>query len=271
MNRGLLVKSVRDSASVTVLLAMALLLAEGLLGYVLPTVMSQFSDQLLQVPFFRTIITALLGTDIGDSLVPTTLIAIAWVHPVVLAIVWTHAIVFCTRVPAGEIDRGTIDVLLGLPVSRWNIYVAETIVLLLTGLVVLMMGLLGHRLGILSVDLDKRPGVGQLMGIVANLYCLYVAVGGLAFLVSAMSSHRGRAVAIVFGILLFSFLLNFLAQFWSPAQAVAFVSLLNYYQPLPMLRTGVWPVADMMVLAGFGAVMWTAGGIWFARRDICTV
>jgi hypothetical protein len=38
-----------------------------------------------------------------------------------------------------------------------------------------------------------------------------------------------------------------------------------------MLRTGDWPIADMIVLAGFGAVMWTAGGIWFARRDICTV
>ena len=67
MNRGLLVKSVRDSGTVTVLLAAALLLAEGLLGYVLPTVMSDFSDQLLQVPFFRTIITALLGRTVART------------------------------------------------------------------------------------------------------------------------------------------------------------------------------------------------------------
>lgn len=271
MNRGLLLKSLVDARAVTVLLATAMLLAEGVLSYVLPTVMTDFSSQILQVPFIRTMISALLGADIGDSLVPATFIAIAWVHPVVLAIVWTHAIVFCTRVPAGEIDRGTIDLLLSLPVSRWQVYVAETVVFLGTGLAVLAMGMLGHRLGILSLAPRDRPGLGRMLVIVANLYCLYMAVGGLAFLVSAISDRRGRAIAAVFGILLASFLLNFLAQFWPPAQAVRFLSLLNYYQPLPLVRTGDLPVWDIFILTGFAAVTWTAGGVWFARRDVCTV
>jgi hypothetical protein len=111
--------------------------------------------------------------------------------------------------------------------------------------------------------------------VTVNLFCLYLAVGGLACLVSAMSERRGRAVATVFGILLASFLLNFLAQFWPPAEAVSRLSVLHYYKPLGVLRPGVmdagWPVADMLVLAGFAAVTWTAGGLWFARRDICTV
>ena len=271
MNRGLLFKSFVDARTVTVLLAVAMLLAEGVLSYVLPTVMQDFSSQLLQVPFFRAIISALLGADIGDTLVPATFIAIAWVHPVVLAIVWTHAIVFCTRVPAGEIDRGTIDVLLSLPVSRWQVYVAETIVFLATGLAVVTMGMFGHRLGILSLASEDRPALGRMLVIVANLYCMYMAVGGLAFLVSAVSSRRGRAIATVFGILLASFLLNFLTQFWPPAQAVSFLSLLNYYQPLPLVRTGDLPVGDMVILLGFAATTWTAGGVWFARRDVCTV
>ncbi len=271
MNRGLLLKSLVDARAVTVLLAVAMLLAEGVLSYVLPTVMQDFSGQLLQVPFFRTIISALLGADIGDTLVPETFIAIAWVHPVVLAILWTHAIVLCTRVPVGEIDRGTIDLLLSLPVSRWQVYVAETVVFLATGLAVLGMCMLGHRLGILSLAPQERPGLGRMMVIAANLYCLYMAVGGLAFLVSAASNRRGRAVAAVFGILLASFLLNFLAQFWSPAQTLSFLSLLNYYQPLPLVRTGQLPVGDMVILTGFAAVTWTTGGVWFARRDVCTV
>ena len=271
MNRGLLLKSFVDARAVTVLLATALLLVEAVLSYVLPTIMVDFSSQILQVPFIRTMISALLGADVGDALVPATFIAIAWVHPVVLAIVWTHAIVFCTRVPAGEIDRGTIDLLLSLPVSRWQVYVAETVVFLGTGLAVLVMGLLGHRLGILSVAPQDRPGLGLLLVIVANLYCLYMAVGGLAFLVSAVSNRRGRAIATVFGILLASFLLNFLAQFWSPARTVSFLSLLDYYQPLPLVRTGDLPVGDMVILLGFAAATWTAGGVWFARRDVCTV
>ena len=141
MNRGLLLKSFIDARAVTLLLAVAMLLAEGVLSYVLPTVMQDFSSTLLQVPFFRTIISALLGADIGETLLPATFIAIAWVHPVVLAILWTHAIVMGTRVPAGEIDRGTIDLLLSLPVSRWQVYIAETVVFLATGLAVVAMGM----------------------------------------------------------------------------------------------------------------------------------
>lgn len=271
MNRGLLVKSVRDGTVVVVMLAVALLLIEAVLSYVLPTVMADYSDTLMQLPFFRPIIQALLGADIGDQLLPQTLIAVAWVHPAVLALVWTQAIVFCTRVPAGEIDRGTIDLLLGLPVSRWQVYIAETVVFLAAGLLMLSMGLVGHRIGIMTIPAEHRPAIGRMLVIVANLYCLYVAVGGLAFLVSATGHRRGRAVAVVFGILIFSFVLNFVVQFWEPGRMFAFLSMLNYYQPLPMVRTGVWPTGDMLTLLASGAVLWTAGGIWFARRDICTV
>lgn len=271
MNRGLLLKSVRDATAVTVLLSAALLLIETVLSYVLPTVMADFSDTLLQLPFFQAMLQALLGADIGTQLLPQTLIAVAWVHPAVLALVWTQAIVSGTRIPAGEIDRGTIDLLLGLPVSRWQVYVAETIVFLAAGLVMLLAGLVGHRLGILSIAAEERPGLGTMLVIVANLYCVYAAVGGLAFMVSAIGSHRGRAISVVFGILVFSFVLNFLVQFWEPARMMSFLSVLNYYQPLPMVRTGEWPLGDMITLAGSAAVFWVAGGIWFARRDICTV
>jgi ABC-2 type transport system permease protein len=231
----------------------------------------------LQVEFFRTIIKALLGTDIGDMLGPEAIMAIAWVHPVVLAIIWTHAIVFCTRVPAGEIDRGTVDVLFGLPASRWRVYLSETAVLAGSGVLLVVMGLLGHRLGMLTAESAHRPPLGPLTAVTANLFCLYLAVGGLAFLISAVSDRRGRAIAVVFAILLASFLLNFLAQFWRPAEMISFLSLLSYHKPLLVMRGGgedtwgAWPLADMAVLIGFAAATWTAGGIWFARRDICTV
>ncbi len=277
MNRGIILKAVHESAGVTALLAAALMLVEAILAYVLPTFVEGLSGTLLQLEFFRTIIQAMLGTDVGEYLSPEAFSAIAWVHPVVLAIFWTHAILFCTRVPVGEIDRGTIDVLFGLPVSRFEVYASETVVFFGTGVVVVIMGLLGHRLGIMSVAAARRPGFATLLVVVANLYCLYLAVGGLAYLVSSMSNRRGRAIGIVFALLLASFLLNFLAQFWEPAKKIAFLSVLNYYQPLLVLRDaagGSWPrfpVADMLTLAIAGCVLWTAGAVCFARRDICTV
>jgi ABC-type transport system involved in multi-copper enzyme maturation permease subunit len=271
VNRGLLIKSMREAAAATAILCVALLLIEVILASILPTLWNEFSGMLLQIEFFQAIIKALLGTDIGDMLGPEALMAIAWVHPVVLAIIWTHAIVLCTRVPAGEIDRGTVDVLFGLPVSRWCAYWTETAVLAGSGVFLIAMGLLGHRLGLLTAEWDQKPALGPLIAVTANFFCLYLAVGGLAMLVSAVSDRRGRAIAVIFAILLASFLLNFLAQFWRPAEMVSFLSVLSYHKPLIVMRSGGWPLGDMAVLFGFAVATWLAGGIWFARRDICTV
>jgi ABC-2 type transport system permease protein len=274
VNRGLLLKSVHEAAAVTVILSAALMVVEAVLAFALPALWSEFSDLLLQVEFFQRIIRAMLGTDVGSMLDAEAFCAIAAVHPVVLAITWTHAIVFCTRVPAGEIDRGTIDILFGLPVSRPCVYLTETAVLLGSGVILIGTGLVGHRLGIVAGGSAHQPAFGRMAVVTVNLWCLYLAVGGLAFLVSAVSERRGRAIAVVFGVLLASFLLNFLAQFWPPAETVSFLSVLHYYKPLGVLRAGggtAWPVADMAVLVVFALITWSAGGVWFARRDLCTV
>jgi len=96
-------------------------------------------------------------------------------------------------------------------------------------------------------------------------------VGGLACLVSSFSNRRGRAITIVFLVLLALFLLNYLAQFWQPLEKIVFLSPLHYHRPVNVLGRGAWPWGDMGILLGVGGAMWFAGGIVFARRDLCTV
>ncbi|NIM33854.1 MAG: hypothetical protein GTN60_21285, partial [Pseudomonas stutzeri] len=220
MNAGLLLKSARETAVLLLIVSSALAIVEAIFSGVLPGLVQDIGAQVLQIPFIRTIFQALLGTDVGDMMVPEAIVAIAWVHPAVLALVWTYAVVFCTRVPAAEIERGSIDVLFGLPVSRWRVWLAEAAVFLVTGAVLLVLAMIGHRLGMLWMNPEQRPAMGRMFGVVSNLYCLYVAVGGAAFAISALSDRRGRATAGIFGLLLGSFLLSFLAQFWAPAKVV---------------------------------------------------
>ncbi len=270
MNRGVLLKSIREVWLASLLFGLGFFVFEALLAFVFPTFFNEMAGPLLNLPFFRNIIRALLGAEVGDSLGPKVLGSLAWVHPIALIIVAGHEIVFCTRVPAGEVDRGTMDVLLALPVSRWQMYVSETIVWLGTGVVVLIMGVVGCLLGGSSVAPENRTELSLLVCIVANLFCLYLAVGGLAFLVSTLSDRRGRAIAVVFALVLSSYFLNVLAQYSHIAEKIAFLSILHYYKPFAIMQNSGWPAKDMLVLAGCGAVLWTAGGIIFARRDICT-
>ena len=83
--------------------------------------------------------------------------AFLWVHPTVLTLVWAHEVVCCTRTPAGEIDRGTIDFLLGLPVSRVKIFAAELLGWLLSGVCILCCGYIGHWLASVYHEPDMRP------------------------------------------------------------------------------------------------------------------
>jgi ABC-2 type transport system permease protein len=243
----------------------------ALLTYILPHIQQGLSGILEEVPFLDSLLTGLLGTKLGDDLTARAMQAFLYVHPVVLALIWGLEIALCTRVPAGEIDRGTIDLLLGLPVSRRAVYACESFVWLVSGLFVLSLGLIGHRLAAPVMADEMRPRLSESLLIMGNLYCVYIAVGGIAFFVSALSDRRNRAMLIVFGIVLASFFLNFVAQFWDPAKQVAWLSVMQYYRPAEILQSGTFPLRDVAILLSVGAIGWALGGEIVARRNISTV
>ncbi|NIM01178.1 MAG: ABC transporter permease subunit [Acidobacteria bacterium] len=268
--RGVLTKILHETLLGMVLFSLALLLVEVLLGLVLPQILDQMDEMMARMPFVRDLLGALLGIDIEGEITAQLMQAFVWVHPTVLTLLWANEIMFCTRFPAGEIDRGTIDILLALPLSRRRIYLCETIAFLLGGMMMLGAGAIGYAIGSQSLAVENRPGWSVVALILFNLFCLYVSIGGVAFLVSSISERRGRAVFAVFSVVVASFLINFLAQFWTPAEPFAFLSVVEYYQPANIIRNGTLPAGDIAVLLGIGLVAWLVGREIVARRSICT-
>jgi hypothetical protein len=62
--------------------------------------------------------------------------------------------------------------------------------------------------------------------------------------------------------------LSFLAQFWPVAERLSFLGILDYYGPAATVRSGIWPLRDIVVLSVAAALCWAAGLGWFSRRDI---
>jgi len=269
MNRGLIEKSLRDVVPATAGFAVLLLLAEGVISFVLPQVQTEMLTFILKMPFARAMVSAMLGAPVTGDMGDQLLHAIPWVHPLALIIVFAHAVTLATRVPVAEIDRGTIDVLLGLPVSRWQVYFWHGAVWAAGGIVVLACGLLGNRIGA-GLAGSEMASTSRLMIAIANGYCLYLAVGGLGALISCASNSRGRAVGLFIALILVSDLLGFMAGFWPPSKHVEFLSLLYYYRPFLVLQTGQWPWAHMASLLAAAGAFWLAGGAILSRRDIRT-
>src|SRR2546427_1046354 len=180
MNRGLVIRAFRELWPTTLVIGLVLMGVEALLAFILPKFVSQMSQEWLQLEFARGIMQAMLGTEIAERIGPQMFQAMAWVHPVVLALTWAYVLLSCTRVPAGEVDRGTADVLLGLPVSRWEVFISETVVWLVCGTAILTAALVGNLLGAQGLPPEHRPPLSRLFIVLANLFCLYGAVGGLA-------------------------------------------------------------------------------------------
>ncbi len=270
MIRGLVTKTIYEVWAPTLIFIVAVFVFEMLLAYILASFAADMIGPMFQNAFFQNIVKGLLGADLPANFGPPAISAMSWVHPAILMLLWSQAVTFATRTPAGEIDRGTIDVLLTLPVSRFRLLASDTLVGLTCGAVMIAAGFLGFWIGNRFLPPESRADFARLAVIAVNCYCLYMTVMGLSFLTSALNERRGRAIAAVVAIILPSFVLNFLTQFSATAESIGFLSFMTYYRPLEVLQQSGWPVADMLVLLTAAGTSWLAAAIVFIRRDIRT-
>jgi ABC-2 type transport system permease protein len=194
---------------------------------------------------------------------------ICFTHGVVLTLAWAVIIATTSRVTAGEIEKGTADLLLTLPVTRGEVYFSTSLVWFLAATILSICPVIGVWLGIqLFVEevIDTRVYFRPAL----NFFFLLLAIGGISSMVSCLIDRRGLAVAVIIGILLASTVLNFIEPFIEGIGNIRFLGLLNYFRPVDVVRAGQWPVFEMVVLALIGIICWTIGLTAFCRKDIPT-
>lgn len=270
MNLGIIRKTTRD----TLVLLLIVILGITAFEMLLVGMIGEFyedSQLWLQKTFVQRFVKAMLGAELGVNAGAMGFVAIGFAHTLLYALTWALLLTTCSRVIAAEIEQGTADLLLTLPVSRASVYVSVSAVWIPAGVPVSLAVLLGTWIGASAFTLWEPLNYARLAILTVNLFALYLAIGSATMLVSSFLSRRAPAVAIVLACLLASFLLNFLGQFWSAFEHISFLGILRYYRPLPVVQTGDWPVRDIAVLLGLGAILWSAGLWRFARRDIPAV
>lgn len=224
--------------------------------------MSRFSPEMLQGLFG-----GLLG---GIDPLETWLVTL-FVHPLVLTLFSVVAVAVTTRSLAGEIDRGTIDLLLSCPLPRRHLVLATTLVTLLAHLVMTGVVWLALHLGMELGSIEPPASLAAFRWVALNLFALFSAVGGVSLLVSAASSDRGRAVGSALGFIVVSFFINLVASLWQKVARLDVVSVFHYHQPQPVIAGSGELAGHLLVLFGLYAVCLAAALMVFQRRDIATV
>jgi ABC-2 type transport system permease protein len=208
----------------------------------------------------------LFGEELVANLSARGFLGFGYVHPFPLILLGIWAVRVATGVLAGEIGRGTMDLIASRPVTR-GAQVAVAAVAVFAGLAVITVAAWGGT----ALGLAQRPLEGvraaDLLPVAGMGLLLFSGVGAVALLISARSREGGPAVSWCAGLLAASYVLDYLARVWSAIAFLRPLSLFRYYEPQRILREGV-AGADVAVLSAVCAAALVLAFVSFGRRDL---
>ena len=250
------------------LLMMALLITG--LGILLATSYESFAANSAFLQELPKGFQALLKAE-GNSLLGTGFqgyIAIGFRHPVFLITVSAFAIATASGALAREIERKTVLLLLASPLPRHHLVLSKGGESAL-GLLLLVAALLtGTFVGIQIAGLTDSVEAAPLLLMGFNALCLFLAIMGYSYLISALSSDGGHAILLSTALTVAFFFMDFMAGLFDFFEPLGLLSIFHYYDPLSLAGDGGFPGLHVGLLLGMAILTFGAALGVFQRRDI---
>jgi ABC-2 type transport system permease protein len=172
--------------------------------------------------------------------------------------------------PASEVETGFMDLILARPLARHWI-ITRTIVLttLVTAFLLgLMVAGTWAGLEMFAPKGVQWPSPRLVNSLAVNLGTLTLSWSGVAMAIGGASSRRSIAGGATGLLALGTFLLDYVARLWQPAEKIAWLSPFRYYNPFELIMGNPLPINNQVVLGTIAAAGFAAAYILFARRDI---
>lgn len=217
---------------------------------------------------------AVLGGESIDVSQTSDLLSVGYVHPLPTTILMIWALGRGASAIAGELERGTMELLVAQPIARWKIITSQMMVDLVTIPGLAMCMLLGTWLGKIIVPLPS-VNIAIYWRAVLLAVALTFSLAGIAYAISSMGRSRWRVLSWTFGLVLLMSLLNLFGQLWDVLGPYRPFSIFYYYQPQYAILKDQWwlPVNGVQVpvlgvlfgvgIAGYSFALWR-----FSSRDL---
>jgi ABC-2 type transport system permease protein len=217
---------------------------------------------------------AILGGESVNLSKTGDLLSVGYVHPLPQTILMIWALGRGASALAGELERGTMELLVSQPIPRWKIITTQLAVDLVTIPTLALCMILGTFIGTKLVPLPNADLLPYFRGVLLAIAFAF-AMSGITYAISSMGRSRWRVLAWTFGIILAMSILNLLGQLWDTLGPWRPLAIHYYYQPQYAILKDQWtlPVAGMQFNAL--AVMFGVAGLgyafalWrFSQRDL---
>ncbi len=174
---------------------------------------------------------------------PLDMLTIGYVHPVMQIAFCVWAIGRASGALAGEIDKGTMELLLAQPIARRQIVLTHFSVDLVVIPLLCLCLIAGTCVGVQAFDLPGDPvNIRRFPPALANVAALMFAVSGITMAISAAGRFRWRALSWALGVALVMFLVNVIGQRWDALGPWRPLTLFYYYQPQQIILKDQWLV-----------------------------
>jgi len=215
---------------------------------------------------FPSVVKIALGGEMVQVGNTPGLIAIGYQHPFVLFCFMLFAVGVPTGLLAGEVQRGTMELILSRPVTKTQVYVCAGLLTLAGMFTLVMIMFLGTVTALNIYDFGEPISLRLFFRIAINGGLLASTVGAIALLAAALFRGRNLAVGVTAAFLVANYFIWIISQLWPRMIFLRHASLFNYViGPKVWAR---WPLDDMGVLAAVLLVALVTGGIIWHRRDL---
>jgi len=175
-------------------------------------------------------------------------------------------IMFASSVLGGAVDDGTMEVTLSQPVSRTSVVLTNYVGMVVYATVLSLVTVLSIYLAGFLHDVDIPLDAMMLLFVACVVFLL--AIGGFSFLMSSMSSGKGRATSISLGVLVTMYLADIVGSINSDYSWLSDISLFHYWAPNEIIDDMTVAPETWLVFGIAAAVFFAVGVYAFQKRDV---
>lgn len=181
-----------------------------------------------------------------------------------------YCIIASTSTLAGEEDNGTLELIVAMPLSRWQILTAKAMALSVAAFFIMIIASIGNALILAAIKINTPINVTPFGLFTALISSLPLALGFIMiglFLGAILPNRRLSATAMTI-FFIASFFGENIAGMVKSLEPIKYYSLFNYYNTTETIFTDGAQSLDTIILLGVAVVFYVLASVFFKRRNI---
>ena len=236
---------------------------------------SQFEDDPLtqMLDLLPDIFTKVTPIPPKDLVTPLGRVAGMLIDPTMILTLSLWAVARGSDAVSGEINRGTMEMLLAQPVRRYQIVLVQAIVSTIATALLSALIIVGVWLGWMFAGYKGDAPLEVFSRGIVNLFAVNFCIVGVTTLLSSFDRYRWRTLALGGGFVIVQLIIKVLSRLRESFEWMRSLTIFGAYEPWPLIAAKPDEFAELWLryngsLLAIGLATFVLATIIFCRRDI---